>query len=166
MKLYIDIPKAIIDMDRKPIAKALRQAAKEVMTDAAALIRASVGTGPRGASRPGDAPSNKTGRLARSMKISTKGMTATVTDFASSKDGYYAVALEEGARGGGGNKRAGRNKRHKDKITGKMVVDAVTTKRVLLPRPFLSTALGNKSDDIARRLQKAIMSGVEFKLVK
>jgi HK97 gp10 family phage protein len=149
----IRVSSATLELDKKFLKKALRQAANQVQKAAIQLINSTAGAGrmygSHRASAPGQAPATDTGNLAKNFKIKMKNMTATVSD-----DAWYALSLEAGSKGGGGRKRLGRNRR-----------GVPTTTRIQEARPFLSTALDNNRVDIERKLSIAIQQGIDFKKV-
>ncbi len=151
-------------LERKEINKALTAAGKLVAASARTLIRTTAGQGRKYgghvAGKPGQSPVNRTGQLAKDIGIESvrKFLAIRVVDKA-----FYAVALEDGAVGGGGQK-GGRNARTSHKRGGR--VTQASTARVLQPRPFLSVALDSRRAEITRRLQDAIQRDVLFKETK
>jgi hypothetical protein len=149
----IRVSSATLELDKKFLKKALRQAARQVEQAAINLITSTPGAGKlygsHRASAPGQPPANNTGFLAANFKLTMKGFTAKVSD-----NIFYALALEAGSKGGGGRRKLGRNKR-----------GVPTTTRIQLARPFLSTALENNRKDIERKLDIAIQKGIDFRKV-
>lgn len=161
----------ILAFEKKRLKALMRSAGTEIAALARALIRRSARGGRvyRGsggnkyrpyrpgrysASAPGEAPANVTGTLARSIKVrpfkSGEGVAIRDTMF-------YALFLERGARGGGRKRSAGQRVRGKS---------GTATDRVLLPRPFLSTALERRQSSIGERLKAAVLDGIEFRRMK
>jgi hypothetical protein len=157
-KIQITVPSYAFVYDKSQLRKVMRAAGAEVASVARALIRRAT------QSVPGGPPMNRTGVLARSLKVkSTKsGEGVTVRDAA-----FYALFLEAGAKGGGGSTVAANMlpigpKRSKPR----MKASAVNKTRVLLPHPFLSTALEMREDSIADRVRDAVQSGLKFQRIK
>lgn len=104
-------------------------------------------SGPYTASSPGRPPANITGTLLRSIAVrpfkSGEGVAVRARVF-------YALFLQVGAKGGGKGK-ASRNRRGK-----------ATSARVLVARPFLSTALDSRSASLGTRIRDAIVSDIAF----
>jgi hypothetical protein len=149
------VSSATLELDKKFLRQALKQAALQVQKAAIQLVENTSGAGrtygKHQASAPGQAPASDTGYLTSHFKIKSisRGMGMTVSD-----DSWYALALEAGSKGGGG-KKGKKNKRGKP-----------TTTRVQEARPFLSTALNNNRVDIERKINKAIETGLQFKEIK
>ena len=78
---------------------------------------------------------------------------------------YYALFLETGARGGGGNTR-GANLRVTKSGTRRMMKSAVSQNRFLLPRPYLSAALAQRADSIGERIKQSILDDIKFVRLK
>lgn len=165
IKIDIHIPQYAINFDKKILRKALRGAGQEVAAVARALIRNSQGTGPRGVSLPGQPPVNRSGTLAGSIKAKVLGggLVVDVRDYAP-----YALALEVGAFGGGGNKGSGKGRSHKKRTAEERKAAALGRgeTRELEARPYLSTALEQREASIAERIRAAVVDGIEFKKVK
>lgn len=140
--------------DKKMFRLSLRQAGQKVAATARQLVRSGSRSGlkygPRAASAPGEPPASRTGQLARSIKVKVgrSGESVSVRDTA-----FYALFLEGGAKGGG--KEGTRNKKGR-----------AATRRVLEPRPFLSTALRQDEADISVRLYDALANGISFRPAK
>jgi hypothetical protein len=149
---------------KKSLRATMRRAGAEVKAAAVRKLRKSVGggrvyylrgsSGGRGrytASAPGQPPTSITGRLAKSIKVypfkSGEGVAIRDTQF-------YALFLEEGAKGGGGKKR-NRNRRGKP-----------SSVRQLLSRPFLTAALQEREASIGRRIYSAVVQDIAFKRQK
>lgn len=158
-KITIDISGGTLVSDRKSLRKALRQAGQEVANFARAAIRGGGGKGKdHKVSEPGQPPANLSGTLARSIKVRLlRGDGVRIVDTAP-----YALSLEVGAVGSGSDSRT----RVHRKRTWEERVAASDTKRRLLPRPFLSTALDQQENSISDRIRQAVLDGIEFKKVK
>jgi hypothetical protein len=151
VRLAITVPAGYTIIAGKAGLRAvLRAAGVEVGARARALIR---GGGKNRVSVPGEPPVSRTGTLASSIKVrpSKDGESVSIRDAA-----YYALFLEAGARGGvGSGKKGVRGKRNKRR--------GVVGTRVLLPRPFLSTALDQVANaGLAERVQTAVVEGLKF----
>lgn len=135
----------------------LRAVMRKAGAEVAAAARAKIGGG-KGPSLPGQAPNAKNKghdpkySLKRSIKVSVfkNGEGVAVRARA-----FYAVMLEGGAKGGGGRVKGRRNKRGK-----------VSTQRMLLPRPFLTTALSERTGSLGQRIRDAIVNDIEFRRSK
>jgi alkaline phosphatase len=145
MKLEIKIPAYTLMYEKTDLKKTIRAAAQEVAAEARRLIR-----GQTPPSQPGQPPANRTGNLAREIAVRTGRDTETGVSMKITDSAKYATALETGAKGGGGIK-GNRNKRGKP-----------STIRVLEARPFLETALKNKSDSISSRVEASLKNGIKF----
>lgn len=158
-KITIDIPKGwSIVYGQKEMKALMRKAGSEVAARARALIRAKAPGGMVRASVPGQPPVSRTGALASSIKVSPwrDGEGVSIRDAA-----FYALFLEAGAQGGGGNTR-GRNSLRTKK--GRMVASQVNKTRVLAPRPFLSVALADVvAGGLSRRIIDAVTQDIDFK---
>ena len=164
-RLTITVPSYAFTVDKALLRKTLRSAGAEVGAVARALIRRSQGTGatyskPGGgryqASSPGQPPASRTGALASNISVrpSKTGESVRVRDAQ-----FYALFLETGAKGGRGSGKFGvKGKRNKR--------GALSSARVLEPRPFLSVALAQREDSIADRVRAAVMDGVKFQRIK
>jgi hypothetical protein len=164
-RLQITVPSYAFTVDKSLLRKTLRAAGAEVAAVARAMIRRSQGSGavyyrPGGgkyqASAAGQAPVSRTGVLASSMKVtpSKSGESVSIRDTA-----FYSLLLEAGARGGvGSDKKGVKGKRNKR--------GAVSSGRILQPRPFLSLAAGQREDSIATRVQAAVVDGVKFQRIR
>ncbi len=100
------------------------------------------------------------GLLSRSFKVSVfkSGEGVTIRDTA-----FYAKFLETGAQGGGGNTKSRANIGPSGR---RMKKSAVNQTRVLLPRPYLTTALAMREASIAARVAASLNSGLKFERVK
>lgn len=141
MPIYLDAKKFELMLDKSDVADALREIGNNIKAKAKALILAGGSNGIGAAhqtSLPGNAPNSLTGELARKLKVKVNANRLSVVITDGTK---YALSLESGAKGGGrnkngsGNGKAGRN-------------GNPTTKRILLPRPYLSTALEQCESEI------------------
>lgn len=160
-RLTIDVrPRsAIVVLDKKRLRQIMRRAGAEVAASARRMLRRSAGggrfyhtaMGRHQASAPGEAPASLTGQLARSIRVRVSRSALSVEIKATM---YYALFLEHGAQGGGG-RRKNRNKRGKP-----------STRRVLQPRPFLTTALAAAQNSLAERIKAAILQDIEFRRLK
>jgi hypothetical protein len=150
IKLKVQVTSAgLIVNTKKQLRSVMRKAGAEV----AAAARSKIGTG--GPSQPGQPPNVRNAghdkvSLKRSIKVfpfkSGEGVAIRATAF-------YAKMLEGGAKGGG--RKGKRNRRGKP-----------STQRVLLPRPFLSTALAEREASLGQRIRDAIVSDIAFKRTK
>ena len=161
---------AMLTNNKKALRSTLRRAGAEVLAVAKAKIkkggggrtyRGGGGTagGFRGpyrpgkvtASAPGQPPGSVTGTLKRSGKVrpfkSGEGVAVRFSAF-------YAVMLEGGAHGGG----PGRKFRTRRGAPG--------SQRVLVKRPFLSTAMDERRGSIDRRVRAAVDEDIQFVRVK
>jgi len=151
VNIILKVPKyALEPAFKKELKKVMRQAGQEIAADARALIRSG---NKKLVSQSGQPPISKTGKLANSIKLTSKGngLKVVISDTAP-----YALFLEAGATGGGNRtKRAGRSKR-----------GAATTQRVLEPRPFISVAAESNRSSLERRIAEALNKGVDLKKVR
>jgi hypothetical protein len=166
--VHIDIPRyAALSLDKKLLKAIMRGAGQEIAGATRSLIRRGQGGGrtyykpgggKRTASAPGQSPVSDTGELAKSVRVKaySDGMGVKIIDNAP-----FALFLEAGAKGGGGPK-GNRNKTTAHKRGVKRKILALSSSRVLEPRPFLSVVLDERADSIEARLKSAIMSGVKF----
>lgn len=151
----------LVENGKRKLRATMRRAGAEVASVARSELRRAKASGRtyyvKGgafhvASAPGEPPATLSGTLARSLKVypfkSGEGVAVRARAF-------YALFLERGAKGGGGRKKAGRNRRGKP-----------TTARVLLPRPFLTKALDSRADSISRRIRAAIVEDIAFKRLR
>jgi len=176
--LEIDVGTYALEFGKKNLRKSLRVAGREVIVVARKKIRSASGTGrlyyaPKGtvrvrggspskggairyrASAPGQAPVNVTGETAGSLRVMSGGRNKDSVRLFDAA--FQAKILETGAVGG----RPGRaNSRSKGKHT------SLSSGRVMKPRPFLTTALAEKSADISRRLSDAAIRDVVLQRVK
>lgn len=157
-KIEIVVPSYAFTYDKAALRKTMRAAGAEVASVARALIRRAT------QSVPGGPPMNRKGALAASLKVrpTRDGEGVTVRDTA-----FYALFLEAGAHGGGGSTVAANMlpagpKRGK----ARMKASAVNKARVLLPHPFLSTAIEMRETSIADRVRAAVLDGVKFQRIK
>lgn len=176
--LYVTVPSGALEYEGKHVRQVLRSAGAEVSAVARSLIRASVGGGrtyrlPGGgtyvASAPGQPPVNRTGVLSTSFRLRTfhKGHADGVSIRSrgkGKKDDFYSLFLEMGAKGGG---RRWRNKPGAIHNTENARIyfrgdKNVGTGRVLLPRPFLSVALGSRAASLTKRIGEAASQGIKF----
>ncbi len=159
--LTITVPSGYtIVAGKKQLRAVLRGAGADVATTSRAMIR----SGGRGlASLPGQPPNSRTGALARSIKVRPwkNGEGVSIRDVA-----FYALFLERGAKGGGGDTHNKANilpaggKRSRNR----MKASAVSKKRVLLPRPFMEVALADVvANGLADRVRAAVISGLKFR---
>jgi len=151
VNIILKVPKYALEPEfKKALRTVMRQAGQEIAKDARALIRAG---NKKNVSAAGQPPISKTGKLASSIKLSSKnnGLKVVISDTAP-----YALFLEAGAKGGGNRiKKAGRNKRTQ-----------MGTQRVLEPRPFLSVAAESNRGSLERRIAEALRQGVDLKKVR
>lgn len=142
MPIYLDAKKFELMLDKSDVADALREIGNNIKAKAKALILAGGSNGIGAAhqtSLPGNAPNSLTGELARKLKVKVNANRLSVVITDGTK---YALSLESGAKGGGRNKN-GSTRRMRANINGNP-----TTKRILLPRPYLSTALEQCESEI------------------
>jgi hypothetical protein len=154
------------------LRKVLRAAGAEVSARARAMIRQGGATKKRTAKRKsvaGQPPVSRSGTLAKSIKVRPwkSGEGVSIRDTA-----FYALFLEKGAKGGGGNTHnranillAGeRNWRGKLlRSQNRMKRSAISKTRVLLAHPFLVPALDQVvKGGLADRVREAVMSGLAF----
>ena len=162
-EIVIIPPNQLFVFDKKALRKTFRQTGAEIAALAKRKIRQS-GTGlRRPRSLPGGPPASLTGTLIRSIRViafkSGEGVAVRATAF-------YAVMLEGGAQGGEGS-NSGRGKKNAYQKRGRVRSRvSVVGRRVLLPRPFLSTALDEREASLGKRVQDAITVGVAFKRIK
>jgi hypothetical protein len=159
-------PEMQLSVGRKKLGQVLRAAGTEVAARARALIRARRLGGKKHVSMPGAPPVSRTGVLASSIKVrlARNSRTVNIIDAAAAKNqGYYALFLEKGAKGGGGDTR--RANMHVTKSgTLRMNKSAVNRSRVLLPHPFLSRALNEVSAaGLNERIGAAIIADIKFR---
>jgi hypothetical protein len=156
MRLQITVGAGYLAYEKVKLRAVMRAAGAEVATRARSLIRGGV----KGrTSVPGGPPVSRTGTLAASIKVrpSQSGESVTIRDSA-----YYALFLESGARGGGGDARPQNLHRTRTGRT-RMKKSAINKDRILLPRPFLSTALDQaESAGLAARIGASIGQDIKF----
>lgn len=176
IRLSVTVQPGRLELDKKMLRATMRAVGAEVAGVARGLIRKSAGSGRlyrgRRSSAPGEPPVSLSGTLARSIKVTPykSGEGVSIRDTA-----FYALFLQAGARGGGGDTKnrgnilpAGQIGRRGRILRGKnrLKASAVSKTRVLLPRPFLTTALLSREASIAQRVAAAINQGVKFQRVK
>lgn len=161
--------------EKKALRKIWRQAGNEIANAARQKIRKSTGTGrvyyvegssgAKGkyrASAPGLAPTSISGKLAGSLKVypykSGEGVAVRSRMF-------YALFLENGASGGG-NVKGGAVKQTKSGTMRQTTATKARSLRQLLPRPFLTAALAERSTSIGKRVYDAICNDIQFKKMK
>lgn len=163
---------AVLAFEKKKLRATMRRAGSEVL----AVARKKLGAGGTGrlyygiggsakyrggprrmryqASAPDEAPASVTGTLAKSLKVypfkSGEGVAVRAGVF-------YALFLENGAKGGGRMRRGG------VRVRGKA---GIGTARVLDARPFLTTALDERQNSIAARIRAAVVDDIAFKREK
>lgn len=179
VRIKIDVPPGYTVVDKAQLKAVMRGAGNEIAAKARAMIRAGGATAKRKAKRASTAgapPVNRTGGLARGIKVRLRpdGLGVTVRDVAAARDGaFYALFLEKGAKGGGGNTHDKRNILKAGEIgrggkllrgQNRMKRSAISQKRVLLPHPFMEPALDAVvADGLADRVRDAIVSGMQFR---
>lgn len=170
IRLRVTIQPGRIDLDKRLLRATMRSAGSEVAAVARQLIRASAGSGRlyrgRRASAPGEPPVGRTGQLAAGLRVKVykSGEGVTIRDTARSAGGSgapYALFLEKGARGGVGSFKKGVKGRSnwrigRDRHAGKV------GNRLVMPRPFLTTALQMREASIAQRVAASINGGLKF----
>ena len=164
-EVRVDTPAAVLALDKARVRKVMRAAGAEVLAAAKAAMRASGGgkaarrlAGGRRASRPGEAPAVASGALLRSLRLKPSKDGLGVIIRASE---FYALFLEAGAQGGGGVK--GQRNRYNSRTRQRL---SLVGRRVLAPRPFLSTALDSRAASLTQRIAAAVDTGVTFKRIK
>jgi hypothetical protein len=112
------------------------------------------------ASSPGGPPVSVTGTLASLIVVKPfkSGEGVAIRDKA-----FYALFLQAGAQGGVGSGRGGGNGERNKTKRGEIFA---VGRRVLLPRPFLSTALDMREASLGERIKASIVDDIEFKRVK
>ena len=168
--LKIDVPRWALEYDKKATRQIMRSAGNEVAALARSIIRHAKGSGRVydgvAASAPGEAPVSRSGELAASIKVKIirGGMGVSVRDAV-----HYALSLEAGAHGGGGNTTASNLRKAGSVARGRYGSTlganrqiAKSNTRVLLPRPFLSTALEQRENSIAERIRASVVEGIKF----
>ena len=152
MKFELQLPKGFhIEIDKKPIAAALRGALNEVKKRTAALIQSTAEP-----SSPFGAPANRTGTLATSLTVKLRGLAGSITDYAAGKAGQgYALALEAGAR----RYQRGQKRNHRRGANAGLPFR-------MLPRPYLSTVMANSQGEFQRRFTEALTKSIKFKDTK
>jgi hypothetical protein len=172
--LRITVQAGRLELDKKHVRTVLRRAGNEIAGAARSLIRQSAGSGRvywyhgssgghgrYRASAPGQAPVSLSGKLASSIKVLLfrSGEGVAVRDAV-----FYALMLEKGAKGGGGDTRE-HNLHYARTGSGKrrMNKSAIGQTRVLAPRPFLSIALDQRRASLERRVGEAISTGLKMR---
>jgi hypothetical protein len=165
-----------LEFDKKMLRATMRAAGSEVAAQARVLVSRSGGSGRlyrgRKSSSPGEAPVRLSGLLSRSFKVRVfkSGEGVAIRDTA-----FYAKFLETGAQGGGGDTHnqanillAGEKGRFGRILRGKsrMKKTAINQSRVLLPRPYLTTALGMREASIRARVAASLNNGLKFERTK
>jgi hypothetical protein len=175
IRLHVDVPKGwTVVLDKSELRALMRAVGNEVAARARSLIRQGSKGKNRRQSAAGTPPVSRTGTLAGSIRVrmSRDGLSAHVADQAKSKgDAFYALFLEAGAHGGGGNTSNKANilpaggiyGRNRVRGANRMKASAISRTRVMLPHPFLTRAL----DDVANaslneRVKRAVLSGMKF----
>jgi hypothetical protein len=165
MRLEITVPAVALEFDKALVRKILRQAGNEIKANARALIgRDASGRtyGQHIASGPDKPPASLTGRLAASLKVRQTGDRVTIFDVAES-NGFYARFLETGAVGGGGPKGS-KNIGREHKRGG--AKGKPQTRRVMQPRPFLSTAAEEALPSLGTRISAALSRSIDLTALK
>ena len=156
IKLQIKASSGVLVYEKKRLKKIMRAAGGEVASVARALIRRKMAERRKGGitgSTPGEPPAVRTGALLRGITVRPykSGEGVAIRDRQ-----FYALFLEEGAKGGGRQGGKGvRNKRGK-----------AMTARILQPRPFLSTALESRQESVGQRIRDSIVQDIAFRRVK
>jgi bacteriophage HK97-gp10 putative tail-component len=165
--LKIAIPPGMLFADKKQLRGVLQKAGGEVAARARALIRAKGAKGKKRQSTPGEPPVSRTGVLASSIKVrvSRNGERVSIIDQAQSKgDAFYALFLEYGAKGGGGDVRGNTHLARTGSGVRRMNKAAINRTRVLLPHPFLTRALEDVAGaGLGKRIAEALVDGIAFK---
>jgi hypothetical protein len=162
IRLEVEVPQRYrLSFDKKRVRQVLSRAGQEIAAVARRKVRRAVGGGRQygahQASAPGEAPVNLSGKLAASIRARPfkggDGVMIRDTEL-------YALFLEKGAKGGGVKGR--RNSRSRK---GGVTTVLAKGSRVLLPRPFLSTALAERQASIEQRVKDAIIGDIEFRRI-
>lgn len=173
MRIEVVIPSYALVYEKKKLRKVLLNAGQEIAAVTRKLIRMA-SKGKKGASKPGQPPHSQSGLLLKSIKAKTWRKQGA--DGVSIRDmAYYALFLQVGAKGGGGdthNKanilKAGETNWRGRVLRGqnRMKAGAVNKARILLPRPFLSVALDQRKVSIQERIQEAVLGDMQFRKLK
>ena len=170
VRLQITLQPGMLAYDKTKLRAIFRGAGSEIAGVARRLMRQSQGGGrvywKKGkrhqASAPSQPPTQLSGSLASSVKVrpfkNLEGV--SIRDVA-----HYALFLESGARGGGGDTRA-HNLHVTRSGTRRMNKSAISQARVLLPRPYLSTALAQRGPSIEQRIKESILQDIKFRRLK
>lgn len=153
IRMAVTVEPGRLELDKRLLRTTMRAAGAEVAATARALIRAGIKSR---ISTPGQPPISRTGVLARSIVVRPfkSGEGVSIRDTA-----FYALFLENGARGGvGSGKKGVKGKRNK---RGRVVGI-----RILKPHPFLSTALEQREASIAQRVAASINQGMKFQRIR
>jgi hypothetical protein len=156
IRLQVKTSSGALVYEKKRLKRIMRAAGSEVAAVARSLIRRKVAERKKGGivgSAPGEPPAVRTGALLRGIVVRPykTGEGVAIRD-----KQFYALFLEAGAKGGGSQGGKGvRNRRGKP-----------MTARVLLPRPFLSTALESRQQSIGTRIRDSIAQDIAFRRVK
>ncbi|NPD67296.1 hypothetical protein HN018_06875 [Lichenicola cladoniae] len=170
----IKVESATLLYNKKALRQVMRVAGSEVAATARKLIRSSAGggrtyRGPGGsaakyrggyrkgafqASAPGNAPSNITGTLAKSIRVRPfkSGEGVAIRDSV-----FYALFLEAGAKGGGRVSRGG------IRVKGG---GGVGKARVMQARPFLSAALDARKSSLGPRIAASLSQDIKLVRMK
>jgi hypothetical protein len=165
-------------LDKREQKKVMRSAGNAVKAKTAALVNKVSGsgrvyyggggtskgyrggyvTGSYRASAAGDAPVRVSGTLATTIK---NYVFKSGDGFAVRERAFYALMLETGAQGG----RPGRRNTYKGG-KGRRRRVAVSSGRVLAPRPSLDAVMAAEAPDINRRIEAALYQGLTWKQTK
>lgn len=168
MKFTITVPSFALEFEKKLLRKIIGQAGREIAQTAKALIgRGGAGRkyGNHVSSGAGSPPASLTGLLRASVRVKMRGDTVSIFDDAlksgSGKSAFYAIMLEAGAQGGGGKGSASIGRSHKrGGAKGKP-----QTKRVMAPRPFISTAAEGEMPSLQKRISQALSQSIDLKIL-
>lgn len=166
IRITVKAPSYQLEYEKKRLRSIFRRAGGEVASVAKAMISRDAGGGRTytrdgrkyQASAPGESPVRSTGVLVGGIKVRPfkSGEGVAIRD-----NIFYALFLENGAKGGGrkggatGKGKGARNKRGKP-----------STARVLLPRPFLTRALEAREPSIGARIRASIVQDIAFKRMR
>lgn len=168
-KLTFAVPSVAISFDKKQTAAAIRTGVKAVAKVARGLVRGSGGGGRQygshQASAPGEPPAKFSGLLAGSIRTSVRArgqeIIGRVLDAARDAEGKpYSRFLETGAAGGGPSS-SGRTRSHRKRSLLQRK-SAAMTRRMMAPRPYLSTALDSQHSVIEKLIADAVQADIKL----
>lgn len=168
IKMRVRVDNAyLLTWDKKKARQTHRRAAAEILANARRLVRKGGGGGRRYyveggryvASAAGQPPVSLTGALRRSGRAS---VFRSGTGFSVRFSAFWALILEQGARGGAGSSR-GKAFALRGARSGPGGRRIAAGTRELEPRPFLSRAAEDAWPSIHDRMVAAIYDGIEFR---